>query len=47
MKDFWHIVVISLGLIALYLLLSSKNTEPILATGFTGTSGVFRTLQGR
>ena len=47
MSDFWHVVVLILGLIALYLLLSSTSTNGILQTlSGAGINGV-KALQGR
>ena len=47
MNNFWHIVVLVLALIALYLLLSSSNTVPVLQTAAGGSINGIKALQGR
>lgn len=47
MNNFWHIVVLVLALIALYLLLSSSNTVPVFQTVAGGSINGIKALQGR
>lgn len=47
MRDFWHVVVLILALIALYLLLSSTTTNGILQTVSGASINGIKALQGR
>ena len=47
MRDFWHVVVLILALIALYLLLSSTTTNGILQTVSGASINGSKALQGR